>query len=313
MLYFSLRRVVQAIIVIIGASLLSFGVLFLSGDPTYLLLGGGGGLTVEQVDAFRQQMGFDRPFIVQYLDYMAGVVQGDLGTSYYHGIPNIRLIAEYAPATLQLGLAAIAISVVVGIPAGIVAAVNRGRTLDHISMFGASVGQAMPVFWLGLLLMLLFSVHLKWLPVSGSGTWKHLVLPAITVASYSVAVNARVMRSSMLEILGQDYIRTARAKGLGEWSMLVRHALKNSLIPVITMLGIQIGFVLGGSVIAETIFAWPGLGRLVVQAINTRDIPLVQAIVIVFALMFVLINLVVDLMYAQLDPRIRLAGKGHGR
>lgn len=313
MLQFLARRFLQALVVILGASFLSFGVLYLAGDPTYLLLGGTGGLSQEQIDVFRQQMGFDRPLLVQYFDYMAGVLRGDLGKSYYHGVPNLRLIVEYAPATLLLGLSAIAISIVVGFPAGIIAAANRGRALDHITMLGALLGQAMPVFWLGLLLMMFFSVQLKWFPVSGSGTWKHLVLPAVTLASYSVAVNARVMRSSMLEVLGQDYVRTGRAKGLTEWQLMIRHALKNALIPVITLLGIQIGFVLGGSVITETIFAWPGLGRLVVQAINTRDIPLVQAIVIVFAVMFVFINLIVDLAYAQLDPRIRLAGKNHGR
>ena len=312
MIAYITRRLVQTVVVIIGVTAVSFSVLFLSGDPTYLLLGNVGGMSEEQIADFRRQMGFDRPVYVQYLDYMSGILRGDLGNSYYHGTSNLRLIGQYMPATLQLGLAAIVISVLVGLPVGIVAAMFRGRLLDHLSMLGALVGQAMPVFWLGLVLMLVFSVQLRWLPVSGSGTWRHLILPAITLASYSIAVNARVMRSSMLEVLGQDYVRTARAKGLNEWSVVIRHALKNAMIPVVTMLGIQIGFVLGGSVITETIFAWPGLGRLVVQAINTRDIPLVQAIVIVFAAMFVLINLLVDLTYAYLDPRIRLAGKSVG-
>jgi ABC-type dipeptide/oligopeptide/nickel transport system permease component len=306
------RRLMQSILVIFGVTIVSFSVLYLSGDPTYLLLGDARGMTEEQIDAFRRQMGFDRPILVQYLDYMSSAVQGDLGRSYYHGVTNVSLIRHYMPATIQLGLTAIFISVIVGIPAGILAATYRGRLADHLTMLGALVGQAMPVFWLGLLLMLLFAVQLRWFPVSGRGTWRHLVLPAVTLASYSIAVNARMMRSSMLEVLGQDYIRTARAKGLIEWIVVTRHALKNAMIPVITMIGMQVGFVLGGSVITETIFAWPGLGRLVIQAINTRDIPLVQAIVIVFAVTFVGVNLLVDLTYAYFDPRIRLSGKGTG-
>jgi peptide/nickel transport system permease protein len=301
------RRLLQSVVVIIGVTFVAFSVLFLSGDPTYLLLGQSGGLSEEQVDQFRRQMGFDRPIIVQYLDYMSGVVRGDLGKSYYHGVPNLTLIIEFMPATLQLGLTALLISLVVGIPVGIIAATHRGTIIDHISMMAALVGQSMPVFWLGLLLILLFSVELKWFPVSGQGTWQHLVLPAITLASYSMALVARMVRSSMLETLSNDYIRTARAKGLSEWRVLSKHALKNAMIPVITLVGLQIGFLLGGSVITETIFAWPGMGRLVVQAINTKDIPLVQASVIVFALIFVGVNLLVDLSYAYLDPRIRLS------
>ncbi len=302
------RRLLQSVVVIFGVTLIAFGVLFLSGDPTYLLLGEAGGLTEEQIAQFRSQMGFDRPIIVQYLDYMAGVIRGDLGKSYYHGISNLDLIMEFMPATIQLGMTALIISLLVGIPLGVIAATYRGRIIDHLSMIIALVGQAMPVFWLGLLLILIFAVRLKWFPVSGRGSWLHLVLPAVTLASYSIALNARMVRSSMLEVLGQDYIRTARAKGLTDWIILYKHAFKNALIPVITLIGIQIGFLLGGSVITETIFAWPGMGRLVVQAINTKDIPLVQASVIVFALIFIGVNLLVDLSYAYLDPRIRLSG-----
>lgn len=309
MFQYVVQRLLQTVVVLIGVTFISFGMLFLTGDPTIFLLGGQvTGLSEAQINEFRHQMGFDRPIVVQYLDYMAGVVQGNLGKSYYHGVPNLDLILEFMPATLQLGLTALLISLILGIPLGIIAATRRGTVIDHLCMITALIGQAMPVFWLGLLLILIFAVQLKWLPVSGKGGWQHLILPAITLASYSVALVARMTRSSMLEVLGQDYIRTARAKGLSEWRLLYKHALKNAMIPVITLIGIQIGFLLGGSVITETIFAWPGIGRLVVQAISTKDIPLVQASVIVLALIFVGVNLLVDLSYAYLDPRIRLAG-----
>jgi ABC-type dipeptide/oligopeptide/nickel transport system permease component len=307
MTQYVIRRLVQAVIVVLGVSMIAFGVIFVTGDPTYLLLGEVTGLTEQQIADFRHQMGFDRPWIIQYLDYMEGAVQGDLGKSIYHGVPNSQLIVEFLPATLQLGTAALIISVIVGIPVGLIAASYRGRLADHISMIAALIGQAMPIFWLGLLLMLLFSVNLKWLPVSGMGGWKHLILPAVTLASYPMAQNARLVRSSMLETLGQDYIRTARAKGLSEWAIVRRHALKNVMIPVITLIGIQVGYLMSGSIVTETIFAWPGMGRLIIQAIRTKDIPLVQASVIVLAVTFVGINLIVDLTYAYLDPRIRLA------
>jgi len=303
------RRLLQSILVIFGVTIIAFSVIFLTGDPTYLLLGEGGGLTEEQVAEFRHQMGFDRPWIVQYADYMLGVIQGDLGKSYYHGVPNLELIIEFMPATIQLAMTALLLSLFVGIPIGILAATYRGRLVDHLSMIGALIGQAMPVFWLGLLLILIFSVKLRWFPVSGKGNWNQLVLPVITLASYSIAMVARIVRSSMLEVLAQDFVRTARSKGLSEWVVLYKHALKNSMIPVITLVGIQIGFMLGGSVITETIFAWPGMGRLIVQAINTKDVPLIQASVIVLALIFVGVNLLVDLSYAYLDPRIRLSDK----
>jgi peptide/nickel transport system permease protein len=307
---FIVRRLFQAFIVVIGVSLISFSIIFLTGDPTYLLLGDvSGGMTEEQIAEFRHRMGFDRPWLVQYLDYMWGAVRGDFGKSLYHGVPNIELIAEFLPATIELGIVALLISIVVGIPMGIIAAINRGRVLDQASMGLALIGQAMPSFWQGLMLMLIFSVTLKWLPVSGKGTWKHIILPAVTLSAYSTAQNARMVRSGMLEVLGEDYVRTARAKGLAEFVVLSRHALKNALIPVITLIGIQVGWVLGGAVIIETIFAWPGMGRLAVQAITTRDIPLVQACVIVFALGFVTVNFLVDLTYGYVDPRVRVAGE----
>jgi len=305
------RRLLQAIVVVFGVSLISFSIIFLTGDPTYLLLGDvSGGMTKEQIDEFRHRMGFDRPWIIQYLDYMSHAVRGDLGKSYYHGVPNTELIGIFLPATIQLGVTALSISLIVGIPMGILGAIHRGGVIDQVSMGVALIGQAMPSFWQGLMLMLMFAVTLKWLPVSGMGTWKHLIMPALTLSSYSTAQNARMVRSSMLEVLGQDYVRTARAKGLAEWAVLYTHALRNAMIPVITLIGIQVGWVLGGAVITETIFAWPGMGRLVVQAISTRDIPLVQASVITFALAFVTVNILVDLAYGYFDPRVRISN-GH--
>ena len=301
-----IRRLLQMIVVIFGVSIIAFGVIFLIGDPTYLLLGEVRGMSDEQIAEFRHKMGFDRPWIIQYLDYMSHAVRGDLGSSYYHGVPNIELIAHHLPATIQLALAAWLISLI-GIPIGVLAAVHRGQWIDNLSMVVALIGQAMPIFWLGLMLMLVFAVQLKWFPVSGRGSLKHLILPAITLSSFALAQNARMVRSSMLEVLGQDYIRTARSKGLAGIPVLFRHALKNSMIPVITLIGIEVGYLLGGAVITETIFSWPGLGRLVVQAVFARDIPLVQASVIVLAMIFVVVNLIVDLTYAYLDPRIRLA------
>lgn len=305
-----IRRVLQAIIVVFGVSIIAFGAVFVTGDPTYIVLGETGGLTEEQINEFRHQMGFDRPVYVQYIDYMDDALRGDLGVSLYHGVPNSELIAEFMPATVKLALVGLLISVVVGVPLGIIAATHRGRLLDNVSMLIAMLGQAMPVFWVGLLLILVVSVRLRWLPVSGSATWKHYILPALTLSFYPMAENARLVRSSMLEVLGEDYIRTARAKGLSELVVFRRHALKNALIPVITLLGIRVGYLMGGSVVTEMIFAWPGMGRLIVQAIRTKDIPLIQASVIVLAIVFVAVNFAVDIAYAYLDPRIRLGAKG---
>jgi peptide/nickel transport system permease protein len=308
MIRYIARRLVQGLFVVIGVTLISFGVLFLSGDPTALLLGDKQkGMSREQIAEFRSRMGFDRPWIVQYLEYMARASRGDFGDSYYHGVPNFNLIAEYLPATLELGGAALLFSLIVAIPAGVLAASQRGRPLDTLVMLGALFGQALPVFWLGLMLMLVFAVSLRWFPVSGRGGLTHLVLPAVTLAAFSIAQNARMIRSSMLEVLGQDFILTVRAKGLPTRVILYKHALKNAMIPVITLIAIQVGTLLGGAVITETIFAWPGIGRLIVQAIYTKDIPLVQASLIMLALVFVAVNLAVDLVYAYFDPRIRYA------
>lgn len=300
-----IRRLVQTISVLLGVSVLSFGTLFLSGDPTMLMASES--WNQEQISTFRHQMGFDRPWFVQYLDFVGKAVRGDLGVSLRQQQPTGKLIAERMPATLQLAGASMAIAICVGVPLGVGAATRRGSVWDNLLMLGGLLGQSLPVFWLGLLLILVFAVGLGWFPVAGTGGPQYLVLPAVTLGMFSTAYIARMTRSSMLEVLGRDYVRTARAKGLGRTNVVVGHALRNALIPLVTVIGLQFGALLGGAVITETIFAWPGVGRLTIQAIQSKDLPLVQACVLLLAVIFVVVNLVVDLLYAYLDPRIRLA------
>ncbi len=301
-----LRRLPQLVLVLFGVTVVSFGLMFLSGDPAELWLGPAAEvMTADQIEEWRENMGFNRPWYVQYVEYAGNAVRGDFGTSFRHGRSAMSLIVERMPATVQLASLALLISVVVGIPLGIVAAVKRNTPIDGVTMLFALMGQSMPSFWIGIMLMLFFGVQLRWLPISGRGTIQHLILPSTTLAFFYLAQNARVMRSSMLEVLGLDYIRTARAKGLANRAVIYRHALKNALIPVITLIGLQIGAMLGGTVIIETVFAWPGVGRLVVTSIGARDFPVVQAGVVVLASSFVIVNTIVDLTYALIDPRIR--------
>jgi peptide/nickel transport system permease protein len=260
----------------------------------------------QQIESFRHQMGFDRPWVVQYVDFLGKAVRGDFGVSLRQQQPTITLVAERIPATLELAAAAMAIAVCIGLPVGIAAATHRGTLLDNLLMLVGLLGQSVPVFWLGLLLIMVFAVELGWLPVAGTGGIDHLVLPAVTLGLFSTAYIARMTRSSMLEVLGRDYVRTARAKGLKHRVVIRAHALRNALIPLITVIGLQCGALLGGAVITESIFAWPGVGRLTIQAIQSKDLPLVQACVLLLAVIFVFANLVVDLLYAYLDPRIRL-------
>ncbi len=304
MLAYLVRRLVQTVFVLLGVSVLSFGTLFLSGDPTMLMVGEN--WSPQQIVDFRHAMGFDRPWYVQYLDFLSKALHGDFGVSLRQQQPTFQLIADRMPATLQLAGAAMAIALVVGLPLGVLAATHRGSIWDNALMLGGLLGQSMPVFWLGLLLIMVFAVGLGWFPVAGAGGLDHLVLPAVTLGLFSTAYIARMARSSTLEVLGKDYVRTARAKGVSERGVVVRHALRNALIPLVTVVGLQFGALLGGAVITETIFAWPGVGRLTIQAIQTKDLPLVEACVILLASIFVLVNLVVDLLYTYLDPRIRL-------
>jgi peptide/nickel transport system permease protein len=284
-------------------SVVVFALVHLSGDPVLLMVSPDAPPDV--VATTRQALGFDRPLYEQFARYLGNAAHGDLGVSLRMDRPVTSLILERLPATLQLTLAALIIAVLVAIPAGIVSAVKRGTAVDRLAMAGAVAGQAVPIFWLALLLIALFGVRLRWLPVYGSGSLAHFVLPAVSLSTIIMGRLARLVRSSMLEVLGQDYVRTARAKGLGESRVLAVHALKNASIPIVTLLGLQFAQLLGGAVVTETIFAWPGIGRLVVEAIFNRDFPVVQGVVLVVSLIFVAVNVLVDLSYAVLDPRIR--------
>ena len=258
----------------------------------------------QEIEELREHLGFNDPLSEQYMRFFYNAVRGDLGDSLYFHVPVMELVLERLPASLELAIAAMFIALIVAVPLGIISAVRRGTLLDMGSMFGALFGLSMPHFWLGIMLMLFFSVYLGWLPTSGRGTLAHLCMPALSLGLPLMAMFARLTRSVMLEVLNLDYIRTARAKGLKERIVISKHALKNALIPLVTVAGMQFSALLGGTVIIETVFAWPGLGRLVVQAIFRRDYPLVQGIVFVLALIFVGMNLLVDILYVYLDPQI---------
>jgi ABC-type dipeptide/oligopeptide/nickel transport system permease component len=298
------RRLAQSLVVLLGISVVVFVILHLTGDPTLLMLPPD--VSAEEVARFRRAMGFDDPLPVQYWRFLRGVLQGNFGNSLRHDEPALALVFERMPATLELTTVALGVALLLAIPAGIISAVFRNTALDYVSTVVALVGQAMPTFWLGIMLILVFSVSLQVLPSSGRGGVANLILPAVTLGLFTTARTMRLTRSALLEVLGQDYVRTARAKGVAERGVVWKHALRNASIPVITIVGLELGTLLGGAVITETIFAWPGVGRLSVQAIYNRDYPLVQASVFVLASIFVLVNLAVDLVYTYLDPRIRL-------
>jgi peptide/nickel transport system permease protein len=299
-----LRRFAQSLLVLLGVSFVVFGILFLTGDPALVLLPPDA--SIEDIAKFRETMGFDDPFFVQYGRFLYGALRGDFGQSIRHGEPAFELVMERMPATFELSGAALLIALCLAIPAGIVSAVRRNTILDYVSTVLALLGQSMPTFWLGIMLILLFSVQWNLLPSSGRGDWENMLLPAVTLGLFTTARITRLTRSGMLEVLNQDYIRTARAKGVANPPIVWKHALKNAAIPIVTIVGIELGTLLGGSVITETIFAWPGVGRLSVQAIYNRDYPVVQAAVFTLAATFVLVNLLVDVIYTYLDPRIRL-------
>ena len=300
-----IKRLVEAIGVCLVISMISFFLLFLNTDPALLLLPPEA--EMEDIATFKKQMGLDRPIIVQYLSFLGKVVlHGDFGDSFVAKIPAIDLIAGRLPATVKLALASLLVINLVALPVGIIAAIRRYSLMDNIATFVALVGQAMPLYWFGIMLIIIFGVWLQWLPISGSDTLLHLILPAITLGSWILPVNMRLVRSGMLEVLNQDYIRTARAKGLAERKVLIKHAFKNAAIPVVTVSGMQFGALLGGAVVTETVFAWPGLGRLAVDSIRMGDYPVVQAIVVIFAVCIILANLTADIVAAFIDPRIRL-------
>ena len=300
---FVLRRLVDALAAVLGVSTLAFLALRLSGDPVALLVTEYA--TEEEIARVRQVLGLDRPLWVQYARFLGDVLRGDFGASLRFIRPAAALVRETLPATVELATAALCIAVLVAVPLGIVAALRRGTLVDGAVTVAATMGQSMPYFWLGILLIMLFAVRWGWLPSFGHGSWRHLVLPAVTLAMTPMARTARLVRSGLLEVLSQDYIRTARAKGLAPPRVVVHHALRNAAIPVVTILALDFGTLLGGAVVTETIFAWPGVGRLIVTAIQSRDYPVVQAAVFYLAMVFVLLHLLLDLLYARLDPRIR--------
>lgn len=286
-------------------SIIAFALTHLSGDPAALLLPPSA--TLEDIAVFRHASGLDRPLPLQYLDFLAHAVRGDFGRSIRYGEPALQLVLDRLPATIELSLAALLLALVVAVPLGIVAAVRRGSAVDQVGLLLSLVGQAFPVFWLGIVLIMLFAESLRWLPASGRGDLAHLVLPAVALALYTIAIVARLLRSSLIDVLSADFIRTARGKGLAERTILMVHALKNASLPVVTVIGLQVGTLLGGAVVTEEVFAYPGMGRLALQAIANRDFAVVQAFVVVMAVLITAINLGVDLLYARLDPRVRAA------
>ncbi len=298
-----LSRLGSALLVLLCTATVSFFLVRLSGDPVKLLLPPDA--TAQQEAVLRHSLGMDRPLYSQYFDFLHRIPKLDFGTSVFYHQPVGHILAQRLPATLELAAGALVVTLVVAIPAGVIAAMRRGRAADRTVMTGVLLGQSTPPFWIGILLILVFAVGLRALPASGYGTFANLVLPSITLAVYSVAVVARLLRSSLIDALASDHIRTARARGLGPLKTVLRHGLRNASLPVVTVLGLEIGSLLGGAILTEQVFSWPGVGQLTVEAISNRDFPLVQATVLFFAATFVVVNLLVDLSYALLDPRVR--------
>ena len=299
-----LSRLAQTALVVFLSLTAVFGMVRLSGDPVLLFMPMD--IQAKDVDEFRERLGFNDPLAVQYARFMGGAVQGDFGESLRYRRDALGLVLERLPATLLLAGTALLLTLLVAVPLGVLSAVRRNSVLDHVSTLATVLGQATPGFWLGLMLIYLFSVQLRWLPTGGMGTLAHLVMPSIVLAAFYSARVARLTRSAMLDALNEDYVLTARAKGLAESRVIGKHTLRNSAIPIITLAGLEAGQLLGGAVITETIFAWPGLGRLTVQALLNRDFPVVMAAVSFTSIIYTLMNLLVDLAYGWLDPRVRL-------
>ncbi|MDP9469670.1 MAG: ABC transporter permease [Chloroflexota bacterium] len=298
------QRLLQGVLVLLGVTLVTFLLVRLTGDPAIAMLGPDA--TSEQIADLRERMGFDDPLLVQYGRYLVALSQGDFGDSFLYRQPAFSLILERLPATFELTFAAVVVTLLISFPLGILSAVKRDSYLDRVSALFVFGTQAMPVFWAGILGIMVFSIALGWLPASGRGGLASLVMPATVLGLHSAAYQTRLLRSAMLDVLSQDYVRTARSKGLSEFFVVNRHALKNALIPVLTATGLQFATLVGGAVITEAVFAWPGVGSLAVQAINNRDIPLVMAATFVFAVIILVVNLMVDLSYGFVDPRVRL-------
>lgn len=303
-LSFVASRALQGIVVLFGVSLIVFFALFLTGDPAALMMPPDASRT--EIEAFRQAMGFNDPIWVQYGRFIGGVLSGEFGNSLRFQRPALELLIERLPATALLALVSLLWSSLLGFLLGTIAAVRRNSAIDFAIRVISLLGQAIPVFWLALLLIIVFSLNLRWLPSSGIGTVWQLIMPSIALGAYYLSAITRLVRASLIEVLGENYIRTARAKGITNWRIIVHHALRNALIPVITVQGMYFASLLGGALITEIIFAWPGIGRLAVESIQNHDFPVVQAVVLFTALVFVVMNFLVDLAYLWLNPRIRL-------
>ena len=321
---FIIRRLLQSVIVILGVTLISFISLQMGGDPTFLFVSERA--SEEEIQMIREALGFDKPLYIQYLTYLMNVAQGDFGNSLSYRQPAMGIVLGALPATIELTLFSMFLAISLAIPFGVFAALYRGTAVDGGIMTLAMFGQSIPSFWMGIMMILFFGLYLSWFPISGHvpflkplfqgdfvtafgnlpSSIYHLMMPAVAVGFYSLSRNARLVRSSMLEVLGQDYVRTARSKGISERAVVINHALRNAWLPVVTMIGLEFGFLLGGVVVIETVFSWPGIGRLVFNAINQRDISVVQASVIVLSVIFIALNLIVDLIYVRIDPRVKL-------
>jgi len=300
---YAARRLLYALLVVFLVVTLSFFLVRLTGDPVALIAGAEA--TEAQIRMIQQALNLDKPFWLQYAIYMGDVLRGDFGRSFFTTLPAMGMILQTLPNSILLTLVAFAIAVLVALPIGIVSAARPDSPTDWAGRFLSVLGQCTPVFWLGILLMLLFSVKLRWLPFGGAGTWQHLIMPGLTLSAVMVPVVVQVTRSALLEALRQDYVRTARSKGLTELQVLLKHALRNASIPVVTVLGLRLGFIVGGAIVTETVFSYPGLGRLAVQAVNHRDFPIIQALLVIVSTAVVAINLMLDWLYALLDPRVR--------
>ena len=304
MLFYTVKRLMLAVLVALTVSFISFSLLYISSDPAVAMAGESA--SDQDIEAIRQLYGFDRPILIQYADWLLKAMQGNLGESYYFQAPVSHLIGERLPTTMTLGLSAIIFAIVFAVPLGVAAAIRPNSILDRIALLLSVMGQALPSFWFALVLIFFLSVSLRLLPTSGSDTWRHLIMPTIVLGYYATPAIMRLTRTGMLEVLSADYIRTARAKGLKPPVVLFKHALRNAIIPVVSLAAVQFGFMLGGSIVVETIFALHGAGFLAWESITRNDLPTVQGLILVFSLFYIILTLLADLLNAWLDPRIRI-------
>jgi peptide/nickel transport system permease protein len=301
---FIARQLFQLVVVVFGISILAFGILHVIGDPVLLLLPQNAGK--EEYERYTKLHGLDKPIWVQYWKFASRAVQGDFGRSWYGNAPALGLVLERMPPTIYLTLAGLGVALLLAIPLGVLAALRRHSFVDNLCTMAAVAGQALPLFWLGIMLIIIFAVRLKALPASGYGTWQHFLMPAFCLGAFLAPITMRLVRSGLIEVLSMEYIKTARAKGLAERWVIVKHAFRNACIPVVTVLGLQFGQLLGGAIVTETVFAWPGVATLVVESIRNQDFPVVQCAVILLALVIVTVNLIVDLVVGFIDPRVRV-------